>query len=685
MKKKSFIFGLLTLMTLVSCGENSSPNSEQTNVPSIPNVSTNVPTSKDTSIDSPSNNTEPSVVTPSVTEPSVVAPSVNEPSIVNSTNPSSSNSIMNSQKISDFISEDVKQKYLITFKDENGNLLYQNEYLEGEIPSYNYTKTNNAEYTYDFKGWALTQDGNPLAKLPKVIGPATYYAVVGKVKNKYTIIFDTNGGDQIPSITKDYGTSIDAPNKPKKEGYSFVSWCYDSSLNKPVSWPIVLTKNITLYAAYNEAVDIKQYLNSALEALKQDPYGYIPNSMRPTFSANNVEKNQVTYDFNNFVNVSDITYGGYGEQWNMVIDNINESERFYNVLTTIETVVNTSVVAFNNYLDANPSDQADHTLNETTYSASLKYKDMTLSYSLQYKTNMTIPFFGQITPRIDMTYNISTNEKSVRIQLTSTNAMRYVVTDNMYVFAIEYGVTAVSRKAYFQIAKSEKSIEGHIYEYIQLKGKDMVPSCGDFYINEDYTSVVGNKSSGIVLFDGYINELYKTQQGKLLGYKVKETKTIVKEITFNTLWFNLTDVTGFTNVKLVLDSETPKAGQNSHKVYVNNSASVFEPMRNSVLTVQTSRKYDIELRTQYFYGYDEEGTLTKYEVNIPMMFIQDGDNYNTYEKDIKSKNKITSKVVMDDIILNKIRTDYEELIPLFINNKTLVSSTVIEDYIGKVD
>ena len=50
-----------------------------------------------------------------------------------------------------------------------------------------------------------------------------------------------------------------------------------------------------------------------------------------------------------------------------------------------------------------------------------------------------------------------------------------------------------------------------------------MPACADFYIDDEYTSVVGNKASGIVGFAGYINELYETQEGKLLGYKVRET------------------------------------------------------------------------------------------------------------------------------------------------------------------
>ena len=42
--------------------------------------------------------------------------------------------------------------------------------------------------------------------------------------NQYTITFDTAGGSEIASITKDYGTTITAPANPTRKGYKFTGW-----------------------------------------------------------------------------------------------------------------------------------------------------------------------------------------------------------------------------------------------------------------------------------------------------------------------------------------------------------------------------------------------------------------------------------------------------------------------------
>ena len=42
--------------------------------------------------------------------------------------------------------------------------------------------------------------------------------------NQYSITFDTKGGSEITAITQDYNTSVIAPNAPTKEGYEFVGW-----------------------------------------------------------------------------------------------------------------------------------------------------------------------------------------------------------------------------------------------------------------------------------------------------------------------------------------------------------------------------------------------------------------------------------------------------------------------------
>ena len=413
--------------------------------------------------------------------------------------------------------------------------------------------------------------------------------------------------------------------------------------------------------------------------------------MKPENSANHIQNpSSVEYDFNSFTNVSNITYGGFGEQWHMVIENIKESERFYNVLALGETLINTSVVLFNNYLDNNPEDTASHTLRETEYTAKLDFADGVLSYTIQYKTGWTIPFFGEVLPQIDMKYTLATSEKSVRIQLSENNAMKYTVSDGVYKFFLKYGVETVSRTAYCEMADLQNGVvEGHVYEYVQFKNKDLVPAVADFYINPTYTTVAGNKASGLVGFKGYIKELYLTNQAKLLGYEVRETLTIVGiSGQYNTLWFNLNNISGINNVKAVENENYggTYSNKNPHDIYLNNSTSVFEPTYNTKpLIGNTSRKYDVELRKQFFYGFNQ-GELTEYEVQLPMMFIQADNNkdtnYSDFHNDILSKSGIDANVNLSSIYVNKIQSDYEIYIDILIENKENITSEFIETNIG---
>lgn len=573
----------------------------------------------------------------------------------------------------------ITSYFTITFKDEDDNLLESKKWEEGSIPSYSYSKTDTKEWHYDVKGWS-NELGGSVISLPKVSEDATYWAVVDKTKNQYTVTFDSTGGTTIDPVTVDYGTSIDAPSKPTKDGYSFSGWSYDNAGANKVCWPLEVTDDITLYGNWNETADIKGFLKTLISAKGLSPMDYIPEEMQPNYSANYVTESSVSYDFTHFNNISSIKYGGYGEQWKMVIDNIIESQRFYNVLTLSEAAINASVLLFNNYLDNNPSTTASHSLDETTYTASIDFHNDLLVYSLQLKTSFDLPLFGNVSPRIDMTYSLSSLERAVKIHLTDNIEMKYVVSSNLYAFGIEYGVEAGSRKAFFEVEKGDDSVSGHLYEYIQVKGKDLVSSAADFYINNTYTSVVGNKAGGMVGFKGYINELYKTNTGKLLGYEVRETLSLV---TYNTLWFNLSDIAGLTNVKAIKNDniDTGFLAKNSHDIYLNNSASIFTPAYNKKLGVKTSRKYDVEMRTQYFHNF-VDGAVVEYVVEIPMMFIQAG-NLETFASDMANESSISNaSVKLSPTYLEKIQYDYAALIDIFISNKDNVTSDAISDFIG---
>jgi len=100
---------------------------------------------------------------------------------------------------------------------------------------------------YSFIGWyrdaALTTPLEENATMPDVA--ITLYA---KWKaNQYTITFDSNGGSAVAAITQDYGTKVEAPAEPTKEGYSFVGWKLNGVDYTFTTMP---AENITLVAEW---------------------------------------------------------------------------------------------------------------------------------------------------------------------------------------------------------------------------------------------------------------------------------------------------------------------------------------------------------------------------------------------------------------------------------------------------
>lgn len=429
-----------------------------------------------------------------------------------------------------------------------------------------------------------------------------------------------------------------------------------------------------------EKTDFVACLKTLLGGYKWNPKSVIPAKLHPEHQATLLNTNHLNNNYNSFVTVSDIPQNGIGEQWNMVIENLSESETFFSILSLVDNVATVSVTAFQNYIDQNPADTAHYQFKEGIYSVTIHCSQNTIDYILDYTT--TIQNLGEQSVQIALSMNTATGIKSVRVQIGEDNALAYTVNQNKYSFAIKYlGV----RKAFFELIENpDHTITGHIYEYLTISSVE-IASIADFYITDDYVTVVGNKANGMVGFEGYLCELYSVSTGKMIAYEVKETLLMPVlgqevEVTYNTLWFDLEDIDGITSIKYV----PAQSNDEEDKIYVNGKSSVWSAKKYGASggTKIASRRFDIEFRTQYFYYYDPVNErFEKIEQKIPMLFVQE-EVYDDLIKDIKDTNNITISVKTSSGDLTKLLSEYSSKIDLPKENKGIYSVATILEFIG---
>lgn len=564
------------------------------------------------------------------------------------------------------VENNTKETYKVTFKDEDTTLIVK-DVKEDEVPSYTYNKEDTNEWKYTFEGWKTSKDSTTvLTTLPKPTSDITYYAQVKQEKQKYTIklMDDTT---EIKVLTHEYGTVINELDTLTKEDFEHIGWIIDLNDQTELSFPFTVDGNITIYAKWKELSKLKNYLKSLLSAYKVNPFSYIPETMLP--ENNLIQENQLIEDYTTFKNISDINFG-FGQQWQMVLDNLNQSKNFYNVLNVIDTISSSITLGFNTFQDTNPENPNLYELTKDNYTIKITFEENVLTLNVTYTNNF--PIFGEQEANLTLSYDVTNSNKTGKILIGEANVLKYERSDNSYKFGIKYlGL----RTAYFELTKKEDdSIEGAIFEFMTVKDKDLVKSCAQFLITDEYASVVGNKADGIILMEGTITELYNTNSGELLGYEVEETKSL---LTFNTIFVNLNDLSGIINIKQIEEDGTTN-------IYVNNQVVKFETKEVGGLLnpKQLSRRYDIEFRTQYLYYKDSEDNIITKEVKVPMLFVQE-EQLSTLISDIESENSYLSNISLLTSLdtLTKIQLDYDTLIPIFKENKNKFTSDNIINYL----
>ena len=86
---------------------------------------------------------------------------------------------------------------------------------------------------------------------------------------RYTVLFETNGGNEIASQTVTRNSVIKEPTLPIKEGFDFEGWYTDKELKTKYDFSEKITKNFTLYAKWTEK-DNDEWENPFTDVKKND-------------------------------------------------------------------------------------------------------------------------------------------------------------------------------------------------------------------------------------------------------------------------------------------------------------------------------------------------------------------------------------------------------------------------------
>ena len=119
---------------------------------------------------------------------------------------------------------------------------------------------------------------------------------------------------------------------------------------------------------------------------------------------------------------------------------------------------------------------------------------------------------------------------------------------------------------------------------------------------------------------------------------------------------------GISSVKAVPNGKT-SLNDNLHDVYINGSGNVFKPVKNKLLGVETSRKFDIEMKTVYYVVATVESGETVYTVQkteIPMLFVQK-KNVDDFSKDIVKENTFSTTPTLPTAKLEVAKSNFSAL------------------------
>ncbi|HBP44125.1 MAG TPA: hypothetical protein DD621_05650 [Clostridiales bacterium] len=419
---------------------------------------------------------------------------------------------------------------------------------------------------------------------------------------------------------------------------------------------------LTLTAKLVILPDVSQIANSVISSLLNipEPWEFLPES----FALKNKVYSGENIDFvNNFVNVNNIPKMGVGKQMHVVYSTLLEVEKALSTLRKFYASMNTVVNLYQNFINSNPDNYASYEAVSGDFAFQILLNNKDYQMTINYKSVV-----------IELMYTKENKLCVGRIQLINSNVIKYEMSDNSLTIGVSIFNTAMT-KLHFE-RNSQNLVEGYVYEFYGTETKN-IKTTALIKIDKDYTSIISNKrETDDLVIEGYM-EVYDNKTSNLVGAQVKET---VKNIKYDTKWYNIFDITGITNIK-VTDEQN---GLNANTIYINNNS---EPIKTKVVggvSLKTaSRRFDIEMKVMHFYTYNTETEeYDEVKINIPMLFVQ-SDFVESFTQDFNEKNKVTANINISTSQKEYFNAEYEICIDNYLELKENLKYSDIVNFIEK--
>ena len=270
-----------------------------------------------------------------------------------------------------------------------------------------------------------------------------------------------------------------------------------------------------------------------------DPWSFLPEC----FSPENKSLNQ-TPDYTNFYSVSNIPKNGIGKQLNVAYGLLNKTSTALSFVRPIYTAFNAMQAVYTTFLSSSPDDYTYYENEVAGINFKIYITDTQYVLSASVKSVQVVIFS-----------DLATKTYGAKIQLTETSILKYTVSENSLLVAMDILDHSATQ---LEFVRNNKEVLGYMYEFICANDKTLISTSTLIHINNDYTTLIGTKGDFIPTAVSRNCEVYSSKTGNLVGSEVREELTIGGQTaTYNTLWYTLDDVLGIDSIKKLISKTSP--------------------------------------------------------------------------------------------------------------------------------